>query len=632
MVNYESFYNGANYGLDSAYGIRGEVISGAYGGYRIPAGQIGFPTDPTTANQLQKVSEKLSTGTKVIEVSGLGIASGGGPLAHLEKIPKQHFEEIRRLKELAKVDLTFHGPLVEATGISRQGWDESQRKEAERQMTTAVKRAHELDPKGNIIVTFHASNLPIELESKTYNEETKKEETSQMFFVDEREGRFVPIGPTKKDYFKKDPTTSIIEEAKKQSEEGWATELQHVNFNAYQGYESVKRALSEKNGVSEKGKEVFLNFYKDYLKNPATAEKNLNQLEESEKREIRDKMSEITHGDIYLRESYIKFKNLFNQAYETLEKDRKKSEKADEQFRMLEDYRKKIIPIVKNIEQDPSKLVELGEEITTGINVLRKIDAPQRLTPLRDFALEKASETFAGVALSSYKQFKDSSPIISIENPPVGSGLSTGEDLRDLVKKSRDKFAEMAVDKLGMSESAAKKQAEKLIGVTWDVGHINMLRGHGYQEKHILEQTEKVAPYVKHVHLSDNFGTEHTELPMGMGNVPTKKHLELIEQYNKQVKKIVETGDWFSRQGGLGMVKTPTDISFSTFGSPIYSMKLAPYWNQVSGLTGAYHSGLGPTLPDIHFQQVYGAGFSGLPTEFGGQMMGRSRFSGAPTE
>jgi len=631
MVNYESFYEGANYGFDAEYGLKGSTGFGGYIGYRIPAGQIGFPTDPTTANQLQKVTEKLSTGTKVIEVSGLGIAGGGGPMAHMDKIPKQQWDEIRRLKELAGIELTFHGPLVEPTGVSKQGWDPTQRQEAERLMTEAVKRAHALDPKGNLVVTFHASNGLPEPETKVIDDKTGKEIITNMYFVDEREGRFLPVGPAKKDYFKQDEKTSIMEEVEEQTKEGWARELQHANFSAHNGLASVEGILSERHGVSEKGKEVFLKYYKEYIKDPEKAEKTISSLDETEKKEVREKMRDLTHGDIYLRDAYLNLKGLFNQAYESVQRNKDKDEKAQKDFETLKEFRKGLVPVLQDLEEDPSKLLKFGEEIFKGVEILRKIDPPRRYTPLKEFAMEKASDTFAGVALKSFKEFKGTSPIISIENPPVGMGLSTGEDLKELVEKSRRKFADMAKEKLGMSEGEAKRQAEKLIGVTWDVGHINMLRKHGFEEKYIVGQTEKVAPFVKHVHLSDNFGLEHTELPMGMGNVPTKKHLDLIGQYNKQAKKIVETGDWFSRQGGLGMAKTPTDVSFSALGSPIYSMKLAPYWNQFHGITGAYNAGFGATNPEVH-HSVYGAGFSTLPVELGGQMAGRSRFSGAPTE
>ena len=210
-------------------------------------------------------------------------------------------------------------------------------------------------------------------------------------------------------------------------------------------------------------------------------------------------------------------------------------------------------------------------------------------------------------------------------------GLSSGQDLRDLVKESRRKFVEQAKEK-GLSESKAQEQAAKLIGVTWDVGHINMMRKHGADEKQILKETEKVAPYVKHIHLSDNFGLEHKELPMGMGNVPIKEHEAILKkQFNdkfSKIKQIVETGSWFRNFNNV----TPFAETLEAFGSAIYPMKMASYWNPTRGGTSPYFSGYGRMLPDVNFS-TYGAGFSSLPTELGGQIGGaRSRLSGTPNE
>ena len=116
---------------------------------------------------------------------------------------------------------------------------------------------------------------------------------------------------------------------------------------------------------------------------------------------------------------------------------------------------------------------------------------------------------------------------------------------------------------------------------------------------------------------------------MGMGNVPTKQHLELINKYNKKVKKIVETGDWL-RQGGLNQ-KPPVLQSMEALGSPVYSMEMSPYWNQSVSTYGSSFSGLGPINPDIH-HTLYGSGFTNLPVELGGQIAGQNRLSGTPTE
>src|SRR3989338_10698519 len=140
MADYSNiFYPGAGYGFSSD--ANEPTINTSY---RIPAGQFGLPTDPRTANQLDAVSKKLSTGAKVIEVSGVSNEM-------FEAMPEQHLTEINRLKKLTGAELTFHGPLVEPTGVTKRGWDESKRDQAERQMWSAVKRSHKLDPQGNIV-------------------------------------------------------------------------------------------------------------------------------------------------------------------------------------------------------------------------------------------------------------------------------------------------------------------------------------------------------------------------------------------------------------------------------------------------------------------------------------------------
>ncbi len=621
MGGTEEVYGGGAFEFDPTYGIKenyGESFLGI--DYRFPASQFGFPTDPTTANQLQAVSNKISTGTKVIEFSGLGI-TGGPALAHLEKIPKQHLEEVRRLKELTNIELTFHGPLVEATGFSRQGWQENDRERAEREMFTAVKRAHELDPKGNIIVTFHSSNGLPDPVLKEFNEQTKKEEVKEFVTVDDYSGQFNRVD-TKTKFFENIDKSNPDLYLKKRNKEGWDGALQSVSFDISRGIQNILEVTERQPTDTEEIEKAKGSILEIYGKaGTPEGKKILQEFDPQTRKWIENRMNALTFGELNLRKAYQNFQELCERAYHAGDAQQKKK---------LIEFRDEIRPKLDYIK-DPSKINLLAEGLSEGINVLKSVE-PQLERPLREWAIDKASTTFGNVAFNSYKEFKsnDSSPIISIENPPAGSGLSRADDLRDLVKMAREKFIQRAKTELGVDEDKAKEKANQLIGITWDVGHINMIRGKGYGEKHLLEETEKVAPYIKHVHLSDNFGTEHTELPMGMGNVPTNKMLELIHQYNKKVKKIVETGDWYSRQGGLAQTQTPIRQTLTAFGSSVYSNG-GPYWNQAAAITPGYFAGQGTINPDIH-HSLYGSGFSNLPTELGGQMAGRSRVSGAPIE
>ena len=251
---------------------------------------------------------------------------------------------------------------------------------------------------------------------------------------------------------------------------------------------------------------------------------------------------------------------------------------------------------------------------------------PEVYKPLENFAVEKSAETFGNVAFKAYKKFKENAPIISIENPPAGGGLSRAEDLKALVNASREQFVKRAVSE-GMSEKDAKAQAEKLIGVTWDVGHINMIRKYGYSEKDVVKESEKIAPLVKHVHLSDNFGFEHTELPMGMGNVPIGEIMKRLGERGFEARKVIEAGNWWQH-----FKTSPFQETLEAFGSPIYGMKMAPYWNQSVGVQG-YFGGYWNMLPQVNYETM-GSGFSMLPSELGGRRQGSSgsRMSGRPLE
>ncbi|MBU0907723.1 MAG: hypothetical protein KKD18_03670 [Nanoarchaeota archaeon] len=631
----ENFYAGADYGLNPNY--TGDFSTGLFPNSRYGVGNFAIPSDPRTANQIKSVSDKLNTGAKNIEVSGVTAATW-------ETVPEPHLVEINRLKKLVGIDLTFHGPLVEPSGVSRQGWDESHRQQSERQMWQAVQRAHKMDPNGNLVVTFHSSNGLPDPETKVMEEvvnpNTGKKEMKEVvkeFWVVTNDGRFESLKLTPNYLREGDGQLGNIQEQndtiqasiEKQNKDTWFNQLQGCSFHAYQGADIVERVFrGEKvdKEIREKTDPAqWAEIYRQYLKT-GSVEAVLNGVGGPFKAIVEKPLQELAHGDIYLRDAYQAFQRLFNQAYIAAQN----SDRHDD-LKKLQNFKKEIKDIIPKIEE-PDNLTKLSGTLVKGINILRSIEAPENVKPLREWALDKSSDTFANVAFNSYSEFKDSAPIVSIENPPAGSGLSRAQDLREIVTKAREKLQDRLVKDKKLSEGEARRQAEKLIGVTWDVGHINMLRKFGYGDKELTKEAETVSEFVNKIHLSDNFGMEHTELPMGMGNVNTKAQYEAIGKYNKQmdkIKQVIETGNWFGPQA-FG-TQTPFAQTLKSFGSPIYAMKMSPYWNQSYGASGGYFSGYGQTLPEQHFS-MYGAGFSNMPMELGGQMSGRSRVGGTPME
>lgn len=210
-----------------------------------------------------------------------------------------------------------------------------------------------------------------------------------------------------------------------------------------------------------------------------------------------------------------------------------------------------------------------------------------------------------------------------------GTVFGTGGELADLIKESREAFVKKARAE-GISESQARDAANKLIGATWDIGHLNLMRKQGFEEKGIKEETKQIAPFVKHVHLTDNFGFTDSHLPPGMGNVPVKAILQELEKAGYKGKEIVEAGGFVSQ-----FKTSPTPYVLEAFGSPIYGMQMPPFWNQVRnayGVPAGYSSGYGLMLPEQHMG-IYGAGFASIPMDLGGATPGKGqRFSGTPME
>jgi len=247
--------------------------------------------------------------------------------------------------------------------------------------------------------------------------------------------------------------------------------------------------------------------------------------------------------------------------------------------------------------------------------------APKIHVNASDFAMDEAAKTFGNLAIKSYNQYKEKAPTIVVENIWEGLGFSTAEDMRKLLDKSRGSFEKFLVSK-GKSEKEAKKIAEKQLGVTWDMGHINMSKGKGFDDTYVEEQTAKIADYVKHVHVTDNFGYEDSHLIPGMGNVPIKKVMEQLEKHGKieEMKMIVEAG-------GINQAfkKLPHVMSLGSFNAGFGSPP-----GQSGGMMGDYFGGYGTVNPEQH-HTMYGAGFTTMPVELGGQMAGgQSRFGGTP--
>lgn len=593
-----NIYQGGYSSLDPNQGY-GSV----FGGYNITAGSLGLTTDPRTANIIKDASAKLASGAKHIELTLVSPQL-------FDSIPKQQLKEVKQQAKLLGVDVSVHGPVIDTAGFTQQGFSEMNREASEKTIANALVRSHDVNPDGNVPVVFHSSeSIPgTEWKKIPWKEKGFEGEAKQIIAVNKETGEMLPI----KEDVMYSPGGNLETGKIYSPEKGlemandtkWDNEISQLFFNK----ERADEILSQNQKPIEQLMEYIIEQEKKGRKpvlNPAQEEVYL----------------KFKDAQNYLKEINKRANSIFSRAYEygTKEQQAKLRELSDKYKKDLEKY-----------ERDPAGQSRAMHELLVQLQNPTNELTPQMFIPIEEFATDQSSKTFGNAAFSAFSKFKDAkkTPMIVIENPPAGHALSTGEDLKNLVIKSREQFVKKATEE-GMSQKEAQQTAEKLIGATWDVGHINMLRKHGFSEKDVIKETEKIAPFVKHVHLSDNFGFEHTELPMGMGNVPMKEIMEKLGEKGYKAKKIVEAAQWWQH-----FQSSPLQATMEGLGAPMYTSGTGPTWSQSYGLFQGYNGGMeGAWLPGINYQ-TFGAGFSQLPRELGGQAggAGGSRMSGRPME
>ncbi len=577
----------------------------SYGGKHVSAGSLALSTDPRTANILKETSDKLSTGVKQIDITAVSPEV-------FDSMPKQHLKEVDRLSKLTGVDISMHGPVMDVAGFTKQGrFEDMERENAERKVMDALLRAKELKPDGNIPVNFHTSEgipgsqfLPPE-EREKLKKEGKDTKYKKLLVVNRDSGQIAPLKKEERYYpgtdLKKAEIRAPEEERSVLNESEWHNKIDQIVFNKERADEIIK-----------KSEPLLRRFYEDEDLKKKVESGDYKYLSPPQKEAFR----RLQVINSYLQDIHKQANNFFSAAYKYgTSEQRNQLEKVNQEFK-------------SKIEKDktPWALAEAMADLVQDLK--KKSMTPEMWVPLEEYTKGRTAETFGNAAFQTYKKLKGKNvPILNIENPPATHALSTGEDVRNIVEESRKKFVDNAI-KEGMSKSKAKKEAEKLIGATWDVGHINMLRKYGYKEEDIVKESEKVKDVLKMVHLSDNFGFEHTELPMGMGNVPMKEIMENLGKKGFEAKKIIEAGHWWQH-----FQSPPFQQVLEASGSPIYGMKMAPYWNQTNQLQEGYFGGYGQMLPQTNYE-TFGAGFSQLPQELGGQRPGAqgSRMSGRQME
>lgn len=593
---------------------------------------LGMSVNPTSANQIGEIGKTLNQGVNNVEF---------GPIDPrvFDSIPKEHFKEIGRLGKVTGSKMSLHAPIIDVVGFTQEGWDESHRLSAEKQIESVVERAHEIDPKGNVPITIHGGTSgayewmkPSEEQKKEFEKHLRErggysEQEIQRYVEHETQKRIMTVvnqDSGKVTAVKYDKRYSPLEKGGTVEREVYPREfMDNLNHNEWDRNKfqliEMKKNLQEMKNIN----------MPDMMKYTLLNEKlaTMGILSPEEKEEFKAVAQKVSNSKQYEREVYqnamIQLREMHNNLKKYSPDLEEGNEKERERNRMaMERYAETL----KEVSKGEMDFTQATDKL---IDSIMHVPAPKVWKPTDDFSVEKASLTLGEVAANSYKKFGKTSPMLCLENVYPEMPLSRADSIRDTIEKAREIFVDKLIKEQKVSKEEAKQAAKSIIGATWDVGHINQLRKSGFSEEDILEETKKIAPYVKHAHITDNFGYSDSHLPPGMGNVPIKKMMEELEKSGFSGREILEIGGFaqnFPEEGAY----LP---SLEGMGSPLYSISAPPYWDKISYSSGQYFSGLGEIYPKQHFD-MYGSGFSTLPRELGGdiQSSGKSRFSESSQE
>ncbi|MEM2874340.1 MAG: TIM barrel protein, partial [Candidatus Nanoarchaeia archaeon] len=545
-------------------------------------------------------------------------------------LPKQAFEEMRRLGQInvrgfvekgKPSPISVHAPLVEPTGFAENRWSEQAWKEAQNLIADAVEKAAVMGPRTPL--TIHGSNFPSQL---TRRDKAAAEERLKLIREFEKSPYFSPI--ERKDLAEQH--AAII----KQLQTGEVPEV----IYAVEPVSGQVLPLREEKKIlpgnvvhwyspQEKLKDYNEIYWGDNLQKPILEYKKAIMEAQAKAahappEEQRKWLEIIRNYEIDMRRHALSVFNIIAHADPNFFNNPAVKAEVDKINRLPATVRPDAIA-------DFLLRIGLPQRVTDVQIGGIEVPPPRIFRPVEDFGREKAAEVFANAAIYSAKigakEFNDVSkgPIISIENVAPWAAFGRGETMRELIKAAREKFVEKAKTELKIPEQKAKALAEQIIGTTWDVGHMNLLRRFGYDEKAMLKEVEKIQKDIKHIHLTDNFGHSDSHLAPGMGNVPITEFMKQLEKegHLKGVRSIIEAGAYVAE-----WKESPTLKNLQYFNTPVYGFQKAPTWGESIGSyfigSGGYSAGYGTILPPWHFAE-YGTGFAGLPTALGASFPGQ---------
>jgi sugar phosphate isomerase/epimerase len=183
--------------------------------------------------------------------------------------------------------------------------------------------------------------------------------------------------------------------------------------------------------------------------------------------------------------------------------------------RVVKRYSKEVRDNVRNFE------ISINSQLTT---LTPFLDEPHLIRDGEDVMKDNVAKNISMLDKDALRTAVKSGISLGFENLPGNQIFSTPEELNDL--------RERTINALVKSKKLTRKEAEQLIGFTYDFAHAHSTKYFDIAGKKFTSHKdfiERLKGPIKHVHATDSIGAVDSHLPLGQGQI-TKEEFGKIKE------------------------------------------------------------------------------------------------------
>jgi len=593
----------------------------------VSIGQIGSTVAPHLEAP-QGVDAQLRSGAKIIEINVAdrgGSQGGSAGRGQGQPIPSGAYgieqrQELKELAEVNKAELRLHaGSSTGFTPFNQQGnaFDQRMWERNLEQFKQDVDFGYDIGAKGMVMHLIGSTRPITELGEKDFD--SKKEDQYQ--FIDSQEGQVMAA-------FRGDQKFSLPE-----------LQIEKVNNEDRFGFKfNPQTGINYLGDNTEKSFNEWVEYFeKEKKENPKKWEEIYSKLGDNSQVVVanhflkQQSMTEQSEYDAYIQRSrelnedynkLLQVKEMIKTPEKLKKLDKKELEEIDywlktktsKGLRFLDE--RDLDKHIDDTNYNRLSTMERAGFYRKRFEDLENKIKDKRVTTMTEFSKQKNIEGISKLAEHSYEMSKSSGGKNFVEiNPenvfPMFYG-SHPQELGEVVLESRKKFVENMEKKIGRTE--AEKQAEKLIGATFDLGHANLWQYYHKGDKKeftkwLEKEGEKLAKtgVIKEIQINDNFGYADDSLPLGSGNL-SKSVLDKLRPHTKDVPIISEGYGNPRGSEGRQLTRVWESLNPNMFTTP-YSMQSgqSQFFNQSGYLENSQRTYIpmflaGPAVPSEDFK------------------------------